>query len=65
MPSYVLSPAAKAMAHMKNMILPRMLQRAPATPAAKKAPAKKKKAKRAKKSTKSCSNAGRKLAKCK
>ena len=60
MPSYVLAPAAKAMAHMRNMILPRMLQRAPLA----KAPAAKKK-KKGHKATKSCSKAGRKLARCK
>ena len=64
MPTYVLSPAAKAMAHMRNTILPRMLQPAPA----KKAPAKKKKPNRSKagpKPSKKCSQAGRRLAKCK
>ena len=63
------SPADKAMAHMRNIILPRIMQ--PATPPnapAAKAPAKKKKPKRAKagpKPKRACSQAGRRLAKCK
>ena len=64
MPAYILSPHAKAMVHMRNTVLPRMLQAARPAPAAPKPPAKKKK-KPARKPSKSCSKAGRKLARCK
>ena len=60
MASYVLSPAAQAMAHMRARGI---LQR-PQPVKAPRAAAKKKK-KKGHKPTKSCSKAGRKLAQCK